>query len=84
MKDKKGWHFTDYEFDELYDAYLTVVFEYKGKEYRLSCEGDQALYDVETMEKLWHFTNKEEFYSGIIFGRPIKDVIDDSYMLVLG
>lgn len=79
----KGWTFEDYSFEELYDAYLTVVFEYKGKEYRLSCESDQCLYDMKTGKKVWSFTSKEDFYNGIVFDRPIKDVIDDSHMMSL-
>ena len=52
-KDKvKGWTATDYAFEDLYDAYLSILFEYQGKEYRLSCEGDKALYDCDTGEIL--------------------------------
>ena len=66
-KDKvKGWTATDYAFEDLYDAYLSILFEYQGKEYRLSCEGDKALYDCDTGEILWTFTDKESFYNGII------------------
>ena len=43
-KDKvKGWTATDYAFEELYDAYLSILFEYQGKEYRLSCEGKRCM-----------------------------------------
>ena len=83
-KDKvKGWTVTDYAFEDLYDAYLSILFEYQGKEYRLSCEGDKALYDCDTGEILWTFTDKESFYNGAIFGRPSQDVINDSYLICL-
>lgn len=81
--EEKGWHFIDYDFEDLYDVRFTVIFEYQGKEYRLSCESDQCLYETENYTKLWEFHSKEEFYNGVIFGRPIKDVIDDSYMISL-
>lgn len=80
---KPGWCFEDYRFEDLYDASLSVRFEYKGKEYRISCEGDRNLYDDETNEVLWHFNSEKEFYSGVIFGRPIQEVIDESHMISL-
>lgn len=80
---QRGWDFRDYDFDELYEARLSIRFEYRGKEYRISCEEDQCLYDDETNEVLWHFNSEGEFYSGVIFGRPIQEVIDDSYMISL-
>lgn len=78
-----GWRATDYSFDELYDAYLSIIFEYQGRNYRLSCESDQCLYDLESGNVLWTFSSKKSFYSGIIFGRPIHEVIDDSYIICL-
>ena len=83
MQNKKGWHFTEYSFEDLYDAYLSIIFEYRGKRYRLSCEGDKTLYEEATGQVLWHFESKEELYNGIVFGRPIKSVIDESDMKAL-
>jgi aspartate aminotransferase len=45
-------------------------------------EEDANAYDMEDNHKvLRHYESKEDFYNSTLFGRPIKEVIDDSYLL---
>ena len=83
MYKEKGWIFTDYAFEDLYDEHFSIIFFYNSVCYRISCETDQCLYEEDTGKILWRFNSKEEFYNGIIFDRPIKEVIDESYMVSL-
>ena len=79
----KGWQdgTQNWDFEDTWDVHNDIFFEYKGHEYRICLEGDNNLYDVEDGYKvLRHFESKEDFYSSTIFGRPIKEVIDDSYL----
>lgn len=76
--DELGWIHTDYDWDMMYDCNLCVGFEYRGHIYIISCEEDSAIYDNDTGKVLYTFSSKEDFYSLVIFGRPIKDVIDES------
>lgn len=79
----RGWIFEDYQFEDLYDVSLSIKFEYQGKIYRLSCEDDQALYDEENGEKIWSFATKEEFYGGVVFGKNINEIINESRIISL-
>lgn len=83
MKQKKGWQATDYLFEDIYSCSINVKFEYNGKRYFISCEEDRAMYDDITHERLWSFNSEEEFYNGTIFGKPIQEVIDNSYIIDL-
>ena len=83
MARNKGWKDGEqnWDFDEAWDFHCDIFFEYNGREYRICLEGDNNLYDIEDGYKvLRHFESKEDFYSSTIFGRPIKEVIDESYL----
>lgn len=83
MARQKGWQdgTQNWDFEDAWDVHNDIRFEYNGHDYRICLEGDNNLYDVEDGNKvLRHFKSKEDFYSSTIFGRPIREVIDDSYL----
>lgn len=82
----KGWKdgVFNYDFDEAFECAADIYIIYEGKEYQISLEEDQNVYDCETHEIIKHYESEEEFYSSTLFGRPIKDVINDSYITWVG
>ena len=84
MGRRKGWidGTRNFDFQDAWDSACDIYFEYNGHEYRISLEEDANAYDMEDNHKvLRHYESKEDFYSSTLFGRPIKEVIDDSYLL---
>ena len=79
-----GWRDGEqnWDFCDAWDVGCDIFIQYQGKEYRICLEGDNNVYDVEDGYKvLRHFESKEDFYSSTLFGRPIKEVIDNSILL---
>lgn len=83
MPRRKGW--TDgvqnFDFLDAWDCACDIYIKYNGHEYRICLEECRNAFDTETGEVLRHYESKEDFYSSTLFGRPIKEVIDDSYLL---
>lgn len=80
---EKGWKdgTRNFDFQDAWDCACDIYLEYNGHEYRISLEEDANAYDMEDNYKvLRHYESKEDFYSSTLFGRPIKEVIDDSYI----
>lgn len=84
MSREKGWKDGDYywDYDEAWDFACDIFLEYNGHNYRISLEEDKCVYDLEDGDKvIKRYESKEEFYNSMLFGRPIKEVIDNSYIL---
>lgn len=98
MEREKGWQCVDYDFDELYDAGINFAFEYKGKKYYLQRdksptdvfvyalpEGVDSYADLTESQvniiAVYH--TKDEMYNAILFGLPILQVVEDSYILYI-
>ena len=87
MLDKKGWLATDFDFEDIYDLGYNVEFVYEDTIYYIQTDKHPKnvyLYEggnCGKLIKIWN--NKEEFYNAIIFGRPIIEVINDSYIRAL-
>lgn len=83
---EKGWKdgTQNYDFIEAYECNADIYIIYQGREYKICLEDDKNTYDVETKEVIRHYESEEDFYSSSLFGRPIKDVIDDSYVTWVG
>lgn len=85
MKREKGWKdgTQNFDFQDAWDCSCDIHIEYNGHEYRiwLESDGEECAFDPETREVLRRYESKEDFYNSTLFGRPIKEVIDDSYLL---
>ena len=85
---EKGWHCVDYEWEEIWECGIGFEFEYQGKSYW--CCNDQNpnesyIYTLPDYEKIATFAGgKDGFYSAALFGRPFKEVVDDSYLSYTG
>ena len=79
---EKGWKdgTRNFDFQDAWDCACDIYLEYNGHEYRICLEEDEKAFDPETGEVLRRYESKEDFYSSTLFGRPIKEVIDDSYI----
>lgn len=86
MNMEKGWKPGDYnyDFEDAFECAADIYIIYEGHRYEISLEEDQNVYDCETHEIIMHYESEEDFYNSTLFGRPIKDVIDDSYILEVG
>lgn len=83
MLDRKGWT-SGYEWEEAWDAALEFDIEYEGTRYTISLEEDEKMRKADPpYEIIRRFESKEDFYNAIIFGKPIKQIIDESYLLRL-
>lgn len=77
----KGWQCEDYDFDEVIDAALDIDFEYKGHEYTINpCRVPRKVLIIKIPENevIKIFGCKDDFYTGKLFGRSMKEIIDDS------
>lgn len=83
MPRRKGWidGTQNFDFQDAWDCACDIYIEYNGREYRICLEECRCAFDPETGEVLRKYESKEDFYSSTLFGRPIKEVIDDSYLL---
>lgn len=82
----KGWLCTDYDFDEICDCGISFEFEYKGNQYWCCTDRDPKKVFIDTLpdyKNIAEYTTKE-FYQSKLFGRPIQDVIADSYITYIG
>lgn len=79
---EKGWKegTRNFDFQDAWDCACDIYLEYNGHEYRICLEEGECAFDPETGEILRRYESKEDFYSSTLFGRPIKEVIDDSYI----
>ena len=79
-----GWQATDFAFEDIYELGYNVEFIYNDIIYYIQTDKHPEkvyLYEGGDCGKLitvWN--NKEEFYNAIIFDKPIKQVIDNSYI----
>lgn len=82
MSRRKGWidGTRNFDFQDAWDCACDIYIEYNGHEYRICLEECRAAFDPATGEMLRRYESKEDFYSSALFGRPIKEVIDDSYV----
>ena len=86
MPRHRGWRDGEqnFDFDEAWDSLCDIFLEYNGHEYRLCLEEDKNVYDVEDNHRvLRHYESKEDFYGSTLFGKPIKEVIDNSMLLFI-
>lgn len=63
------------------DAALDIDFEYEGHEYTInSCciPGKVLIIRIPENEIIKSFESKEDFYTGNLFGKSMKEIIDDS------
>lgn len=77
----KGWQCEDYDFDEVIDAALDIDFEYEGHEYTINpccIPGKVLIIRIPENEIIKTFESKEDFYTGKLFGKSMKEIIDDS------
>ena len=83
MERRKGWKDGEQycDFQDAWDFACDIYIEYNGREIRICREEGERAFDPATGEVFRHYESKEDFYSSTLFGRPIKDVIDDSYLL---
>lgn len=90
MSREKGWKVPDFEFNELVYLGRNVRIEYNSKEYLIQTDKDpkyiyilklndgfDGLIGAEIIAKI----KQEDFYSSEIFGKPIREIIDDSYII---
>lgn len=85
MSREKGWKDGEqnWDFEDAWDCSCDIYIEYNGHEYRICLEECRCAFDPETGDVLRRYESKEDFYNSTLFGRPIKEVIDDSYLLWL-
>ena len=79
---EKGWKdgTRNFDFQDAWDCACDIYLEYNGHEYRICLEEGEKAFDPKTGEVLRYYESKEDFYSSTLFGRPIKEIIDDSYI----
>ena len=84
MRNKKGWT-TDYAWEDAWDEALEIEIEYEGTRYMISLEEGEKMCKADPpYEIIRRFESKEDFYNATIFGKPIKQIVDESYLLWLG
>ena len=84
MIDKKGWT-SGYEWEDAWDEALEIEIEYEGTRYMISLEkGAMMNKSAPPYETIREFESKEDFYNATVFGKPIKQIVDESYLLWIG
>ena len=84
MLDRKGWT-SGYKWEDAWDEALEIEIEYEGTRYMISLEKGAMMYkSAPPYETIREFDSKEDFYNAIVFGKPIKQIVDESYLLWIG
>ena len=81
---EKGWLSTDVPWERIWYIGISFEFEYEGKAY--FCCVDQSpdesyVYTLPDYKKIATYPGGEEgFYKAKLFGKSLKEIIDDSYI----
>ncbi|MBQ6483053.1 MAG: hypothetical protein IJI45_18260 [Anaerolineaceae bacterium] len=84
MERKKGWHITDFDFEDIKNVGLSVEFEYCGKTYWLCTDQSPTetyVYTLPEYQKIaTYYDGNEGFQKAELFGKPLKEIFNDSFI----
>lgn len=79
----KGWKdgIQQFDFLDIYQCGINAFLVYGEESIVLVCETDPATirYGNEHGEVIGKYYTEEEFYNAVIFGKPIQEIVDESY-----